>query len=359
MQTERIKDLKLQEDFGKIKKMTDEQLQTIGLDSFIRDELLRLMPIPDCDATCQKKVCWMWPGRHLSSAREGEICGYRPIIHRKGPILVTRILGSLFENRELKKEDFVCHTCPEVENQCCINPYHLLIGDADINAKHRSAYRTLHENRNGSRTKPETRPRGFNNPKSKFKGADGSLKIQIIRATYPCYSSRRGIITLLKRFTETSIDAVKGVLFKGRYPDVVDNPEAFVSWEEMQNTVAARGYAPKKRTYWPTDINHHETQFPNSAKKIFYEIYHRLDEKRNGDRKIFAAAVAKYFGIVLESVRTVAYSDPAGFGAEPKGTLAEMEKVDLPSLDNFQAIFGPSPTVKTPNESQNECLKTN
>lgn len=77
--------------------------------------------------------CWIWQGALAGNRLKNnayptmKICGK---VSR-----VSRLIVSLRENKELSRKDHICHKC---DNPLCINPDHLVLGDAFFNMQDRS-----------------------------------------------------------------------------------------------------------------------------------------------------------------------------------------------------------------------------
>lgn len=116
-----------------------------------------------------KEDCWEWQ-RALSSDGYGK-CGFmeEQLAHRISYKIAT---GSI------PKGKCVLHKC---DNRKCINPDHLFIGTRTDNNKDRdNKKRTARGNTHGSRTKPESRPRGENHSRAIF----SDKQVQEIRNLY-------------------------------------------------------------------------------------------------------------------------------------------------------------------------------
>jgi hypothetical protein len=75
----------------------------------------------------------------------------------------------------------VLHNCPEGDNPACCNQRHLWVGTHIQNMRDRGGKgRTAIGDSNGTRSRPETRPRGENHPSAKLTWA----QVQEIRAKY-------------------------------------------------------------------------------------------------------------------------------------------------------------------------------
>lgn len=102
------------------------------------------------DCSGGSDACWPWRGAVGSD-------GYRHVRYRGKQMKAHRLAMILSGNDPWKLD--ALHKC--VGNRVCCNPAHLYAGTDADNAKDREEQgRTARGERNGARTKPETRPRG-------------------------------------------------------------------------------------------------------------------------------------------------------------------------------------------------------
>ena len=94
----------------------------------------------------QPDGCILWTGgRHRQGY--GMVCGIR-ISDNKRIMQVAHRVSMMFKhNRDFQHDEFIVHTC---ENQLCVNPAHLIIGDAYTRAEQMVAKgHTWHHHRKG------------------------------------------------------------------------------------------------------------------------------------------------------------------------------------------------------------------
>lgn len=123
------------------------------------------------DRTSSPNDCWFWTG-NISTGGYGRISTRRKDIVRPGKksrtILAHRLSWEI-ANDPIPHGLCVMHDCPGGDKPHCVNPAHLKLGTLADNCRDRHAKgRTAYGDRNGSRTHPESRPRGENNPSRKY-----------------------------------------------------------------------------------------------------------------------------------------------------------------------------------------------
>jgi hypothetical protein len=135
----------------------------------------RRQPIEDrfwekVDQSAGPDACWPWIGALFRSTKAREFW-YGQFQLDGSPRLAHRVAW-LLVNGEIPDGIKVLHTC---DNPPCCNPTHLFLGttldnNRDMMAKGRGRFPgprvPAAGNKNGSRTKPESRPRGESHPKT-------------------------------------------------------------------------------------------------------------------------------------------------------------------------------------------------
>ena len=114
-------------------------------------------PYPDQDNPHYRGLgrCFLWQG-----AKDTNGYGVTTVDERQ---VKTHRLAYAIQHGELQGDFCVCHHC---DNPSCVNPFHLFLGSHRDNAQDRQRKQRGNPavgDRNGSRTKPECRPRGDKN----------------------------------------------------------------------------------------------------------------------------------------------------------------------------------------------------
>lgn len=332
-----IEDPALRDKFTGILAMTDEHLAVLGLNAVIRDRLIDGIILPNCTSA---HSCWFWRKAHL-----GKDVKERAVIHYLGQVLlVYRVEMALLLGKNIQYRNgddttlkWILHTCPEQENSRCINPHHLMEGDAKLNAQHRSKYGKLHGDKNGSRRHPESRPRGSQHPKSQFKDPGDVRVIQALRATYDSAPEKQGLIYALARHFRKSPDAITGVVMQSRYTDIIDDPTAALPLSELK--INHPGDSAKKREAWPKGDSHHETRMPTAAKREFFRLFHGTVEQ--SQKAVLISYCADRYHLKWETVRSLGYEkDPSKFGAPSKQEILDVPKIEQITVELLEAVFG-------------------
>lgn len=148
----------------------------------------------------KESECWIWNGTKSSD-------GYGSLT-LNGVTFSSHRLSWIFHRGPIPKDSngktlCVLHNCPSGDNPSCVNPDHLWVGTQleniqDRVRKGRTARTT--GDRNGTRTHPETRPRGENHYNAKL-----TLdQVNSIRSRYRKYGKGGpGQVALAKEFGVT------------------------------------------------------------------------------------------------------------------------------------------------------------
>lgn len=357
---------KMRARFERIVEMPPSELEKLGIPTTTRDFLVQRIVLPDEN---QRECCWRWTG---SMSHDG-----RPTLSIKAaPVFAYRVLNSLLRGKHLRtglrqiNHEKCCPSCSRIgkcpspsnaekndppadrdpfENRWCMNPWHHIEGTGKSNAEYRSKCKKLHGGRNGSRTKPQSRPRGRNHPYSHFKENDAELVIQKIRATYDKIGPERGMIRMLARAFGKSPAAIMNVVFRKAYNEVPDDPSVALSISQLEDMVARSGYRPKQRAKWPRGDEHSGTRMSAAAKERFVDTFYSTRSAR--ERSLIVDFVATRFGISRASVQNIAYACKTRKTAEP-----DTEGV---SRDVLEKIFGQflmdgGPEVPEPDSADKE-----
>ena len=347
MNIDSIKDLGLRAQFQAIADMQEEELVALGFNSVVRDRLLAGISLPDSD-----KDCWIWKGGFLGTGIKA-----RPCIWRKGKIhLAYRVLMALVARKNIRDLRWILHKCPGGENCKCMRLSHLKEADsresaARENAQDRSRYGTLNGDRNGTRLHPETRRRGRDNPKSKYRGPSGERLIQTLRATYDACTDKEGVIAALSRWTEEKGNKISGysigrLVRRELHTDVPDDSAAALAPSHLH--IQKRSESASKRKHWASGDNCKGTRVPLAAKQMFAFIFHRTP-KRAEKRKL-AEYVAQRYGVAYATAQSLGYVDPTIFGAPPGAAIQSMVAIRFLTPEFLEASFRNIPPLQSETE---------
>ncbi|MEI6277956.1 MAG: hypothetical protein WCQ16_01075 [Verrucomicrobiae bacterium] len=344
-----IKDLGLRAQFQEIADMSEEELVALGFNSVVRDRLIARISLPDSD-----EDCWIWKGGFSGTGLKA-----RPCIWRKGEIfLAYRVLMALVARKNIRDLRWILHKCPGGENCKCMRLSHLKEADsresaAKENAQDRSRYGTLHGDRNGSRIHPETRPRGRNNPKSKFRGPGGERLIQTLRATYDAYLDKEGVIAELSRWTKRQGNKISGYTI-GRlvrreiHADVPDDPAAALDPSQLH--IQKRSESASKRKHWPSGDANTQTRVPLEAKVAFVILFHRTPQR--AQKRVLIKYLAERYGVAEATAQGLGYVDPTSFGAPAKSEIQKLPRVLSMTPELLETTFGIIPPIPSQEEEQ-------
>jgi hypothetical protein len=183
------------------------------------------------DKTSSPFGCWLW----TASTRNG----YGQVIYKGKNWSVHRLVWVLVRGpipkRKGKKKLCVLHNCPGGDNRQCCRPRHLWLGTgrqniADMIAKGRQATGErcgARGDRNGSRTHPESRPRGKNHYRAKhpevvlgernYNAKLTEIDVRAIREQY----SRGGIsVSAIARIYSRAIETIRCVVTRQTWDHV-------------------------------------------------------------------------------------------------------------------------------------------
>lgn len=272
--------------FQAIADMREDELVALGLNSEIRDRLLKGITVPDSD-----EVCWIWQKGFLGTGLQARPC----IWYKKKPFLAYRVLMALVVRKHIQELPPVLHKCPGKENCKCVKLSHLKVADSwesapGENAWDRSRYKTLHGDRNGARLHPEKLLRGLNHPRCPFKTA---REIQAIRARWHAEPDKWGVITALVRRTKISRASVTAAI-RG-YQDIPDDPTAAIDLLELDIRRPADRFGD----------SHGRSIMPEAAVALFYKLFNASSD-RFGKRRLMAF-VANRFGMAKTSLADIGH----------------------------------------------------
>ena len=268
--------------------MTDEELERRGLNSKIRDKYIEHVVVPEGVGDEVLDQCWGWTGTTVNNGKP------RGIIYGNNTNLyIYRISFALANGWSYSQMRWVRHLCPGKPCPLCSNPRHLAEGTAKDDADDRRRYGSiLYGDRNPSRLRPETRPRGLNHSKSRFNG--DPRPVQIIRATFDEHSAVVGLVPALARYFKVSEQTITAIVHRVRYLDIPDDPGAAVDLSVLDIRGPGRsGDASGK------------TRLPTAAAERFYVAFKLCPIKR--ERRKLIEFVVERFGVVKSYVQDIAY----------------------------------------------------
>jgi len=328
--------------------MGEDELVALGLNSEIRDRLLEGITVPD-----EEDGCWPWTKGHLQCGPKS-----RPCIWFKGkPFLAYRVMMALVARKHVKKDlNWILHRCPGGENCKCMNVGHhkeamTKTSGPRENGGDRALYGTSKGERNPAHMRPETRPRGRNHPKSKYRGPEGELLIKRLRATYDAYLDKEGVIAALSRWTEEqgnkiSATSIGKLVRRKIHTDVPDDPAAALDPSVLH--IQKRSESASKRKHWASGDNCKQTRVPLAAKQAFVSIFHRTP-KRAEKRKL-VEYVAQRYGVSYTTAQTLGYVAPTTFGAPPVAAIQSMAPIKFVTPEFLEASFRNIPPIQPETE---------
>ncbi len=128
MKAEEIQSLEMRARFEKFSAQTEQELNTLGLDAKIRNDLLENIVVPLGSAKAQKFLCWWWRGPISLFGIGKKELAYCPIIRlNEHETNAARVLITMIKQRSLLAEEHVCLECPKKVFRQCMNPQHLTI----------------------------------------------------------------------------------------------------------------------------------------------------------------------------------------------------------------------------------------
>jgi hypothetical protein len=106
-------------------------------------------------------ACWNWQGAKSQKRRRGCRQMYRPVIQLAGRgskvVNVARLVTEWFQGPAPNSTYEAGHTCPEGENELCINPDHLIWMTREENERYKHEHRPVESVRASAEVDDQTR----------------------------------------------------------------------------------------------------------------------------------------------------------------------------------------------------------